>query len=221
MIPITISIPSMNPPSALSKRRRRRAEASLRGQQNRERSARYPEYRCRYTSGRSGMPIDAPARQRVADAYDAHYDVLRFVAAQKFRIPDPDVRPLIHDVFIAYMRHASVIGDDRSWLVAALINACRNYWRDRKPSEPVPDVLADPRALADDVSAKLDVARVLRRLPKRCRAVLWLRYVDGCAPAEIAHRCATSSSAPYGRKLVHQCLRAAREAVANLKAGRT
>ena len=167
------------------------------------------------------MQIDSPARQRVAAAYDAHYDVLRFVAAQKFRIPGPDVRPLIHDVFVAYMRHASVIGDDRSWLVAALMNACRNYWRDRKPSEPMPDPLVDPRVLAEDVSARLDVVRVLRRVPKRCREVLWLRYVDGCAPDEIAFRCATSSSAPYGRKLVHQCLRAAREAVASLETGRT
>lgn len=220
-MPTTTSIASMNPPySALPGGRQRGRVASLRQQQNREGAARYPEFRSRYTSGSSGMPIDSPARQRVADAYDAHYDLLRFVASQKFRIPVPDVRPLIHDVFVAYMRNASVIGDDRGWLVAALINACRNYWRDRKPSEPMPDVLADPRALIDDVSAKLDVARVLRRLPKRCRAVLWLRYVDGCAPAEIAHRCATSLSAPYGRKLVHECLRAAREAVANLEARR-
>jgi RNA polymerase sigma factor (sigma-70 family) len=159
-------------------------------------------------------------RDRIAAAYDAHYDVLRFIASQKFNVPNGDVRPLLHDVFVSYMRHSAIIADDRSWLVTTTKNACRNYWRDHKPTEPIPETLLDPRHLADDVSARVDVARLLRRLPQRCRTVLWLRYVDGVGTEEIAHRCAASDSAGYGRQLVHRCLRAAREALACLKGTR-
>jgi DNA-directed RNA polymerase specialized sigma24 family protein len=74
-------------------------------------------------------------RDRAAAAYNAHYEAMRFIAAQKFGVPQADVRPLIHDVFLAYMRHVAVIGDDRGWLVTATRNACMNYWRDKKPGE--------------------------------------------------------------------------------------
>ncbi|MEK6373217.1 MAG: sigma-70 family RNA polymerase sigma factor [Acidobacteriota bacterium] len=157
-------------------------------------------------------------RDRAAAAYNAHYEVMRFIAAQKFGVPQADVRPLIHDVFLAYMRHVAVIGDDRGWLVMATRNACMNYWRDKKPGEPLPDALVDPQRLADDVAARLDLARVFRRLPKHCRSVLWRRYVDGAEPGEIAVE--LSKKRTYGRQIVHKCLRAAREALASIRRGR-
>jgi RNA polymerase sigma factor (sigma-70 family) len=161
------------------------------------------------------MPV--PARDRVAAAYDAHYETMRFIAAQKFRIPPADVRPLIHDVFLAYMRHVAAIGDDRGWLVTATKNACMNYWRDTKRGEPLPDDLVNPRRLAEDVAARLDVANVFRRLPKHCRGVLWRRYVEGAEPGEIA--IGLSKKRTYGRQIVHRCLRAAREALASIPRG--
>jgi len=159
-----------------------------------------------------------PPRDRAAAAYDAHYEAMRFIAAQKFGVPLADVRPLIHDVFLAYLRHAAVIGDDRGWLVTATKNACMNYWRDKKQSEPLPDVLVDPGTLAGDVDTRLDLARVFRRLPKHCRGVLWRRYVDGADPSEIALE--LSKKRTYGRQIIHRCLRAAREALASIRRGR-
>ena len=153
-------------------------------------------------------------RERVAAAYDAHYDVMRYIAAQRFGVPLPDVRPLIHDVFVRFIRHGATIGDERSWLVAAVSNACRNYWRDRKPEESLSE-MPDTARLADDVmNARVDVLRLLSRVPTRCQRVLWLRYVDGLAPEEIARICAASASVGYGRQLIHRCLRAARAALA-------
>ncbi len=158
-------------------------------------------------------------RERVAAAYDAHYDALRFIAAQRFRVPSADVRPLIHDVFVAYMRHVAGIGDDRGWLITATRHACLKYWRDAKPGSPLPEgVLLDPRALRDDVAIRLDLATVLRRIPKRCREVLFRRYVDGAEPGDIA--AGLSKKPSYGRQIVHRCLRAAREAFASLRRGR-
>ncbi|HEV2721209.1 MAG TPA: sigma-70 family RNA polymerase sigma factor [Thermoanaerobaculia bacterium] len=157
-----------------------------------------------------------PTRERVAAAYDAHYDVLRYIAARRFRVPPTDIRPLIHDVFVAFIRHSAAIGDERSWLVAAVSNACRNYWRDKKPTEALPEI-TDTAQMADDVGARVDVFRLLSRVPTRCRAVLWLRYVDGLSAEEIAGRCASSQSGGYGRQLIHRCLRAVREALAAIR----
>ncbi len=157
------------------------------------------------------------ARERIAAAYDAHYETMRFIAAQKFRVPVADVRPLIHDVFVAYMRHVSTIGDDRAWLVTATRHACMNYWRDAKLGTPISDALLDPHAIGDDIAVRLDLARVLSRLPQRCRAVLWRRYVDGLAPGEIAEELSRKRS--YGRQIIHRCLRAAREALASFGRG--
>jgi RNA polymerase sigma factor (sigma-70 family) len=152
-------------------------------------------------------------RDRVTAAYDAHYDVMRFIASQRFHVPPADIRPLIHDVFVAFIRHSTAIGDDRRWLVAAVSNACRNYWRDQKATEELPDII-DTAQMADDVGARVDVLRLLARIPLRCRDVLWLRYVDGLSPEEIAGRCAASQSGGYGRQLIHRCLRAVRQALA-------
>lgn len=153
-------------------------------------------------------------RDRVAAAYDAHYDVMRYIAAQRFRVPIADVRPLIHDVFVSYIRHEAVIAEDRAWLIKATTNACMNYWRDRKCTEPLPD-MEDTRELAE-VSARIDLLRLLERIPERCRDVLWQRYVEGLSAEEIARACTTkASSGGYGRLLVHRCLRAVREALAD------
>lgn len=174
--------------------------------------------KCGYTHrGHCTCPMAHSARERVAAAYDAHYEALRFIAARRFRVPPADVRALIHDVFVAYIRHVSLIGDDRGWLITATKHACLNYWRDAKPGTPLPDALLDSRALRDDVATRLDLARVLRRVPKDCRTVLWQRYVDGLEPAEIA---ANLSKAPSGgRQIVFRCLRAAREALASFRRG--
>jgi len=163
--------------------------------------------------------MDQSPRERIAAAYDAHYDALRYIAAWKFRVPAADVRSLIHDVFVAYMRHVAAIGDDRGWLITATKHACLKYWRDAKPGSPLPEnALLDTCALRDDVAIRLDLVRVLRRLPTRCREVLWRRYVDGAEPGDIAAALARKPS--YGRQIVHRCLRAAREALASIRRGR-
>jgi RNA polymerase sigma factor (sigma-70 family) len=152
-------------------------------------------------------------RDRVAAAYDDYYDVMRYIAAQRFRVPAADVRPLIHDVFVAFIRHHDSVVDDRAWLIRATANACLNYWRDRKPAEPLCDMI-DSREIVASATARVDVSRLLARVSSRCRTVLWLRYVDGLSPEQIAQRCAQpSSSGHYGRTLVHRCLRSVREQI--------
>jgi RNA polymerase sigma factor (sigma-70 family) len=185
------------PLAALDPSRRVLGEAS-RKQENREDGSRYQV--SRYTSAVPPLGFTTmTAGNRATEAYDRLYETMRFIAARKFNIPHEDVQPLIHDVFIAFLRHEAEIGDDRQWLVTAVCNASRNYLRDRRPTEPLPETLTDPRRLADDIAARLDLAKLLAHLPIRCRRVLWLRYVDGLDPLQIAAHCASSESAGYGR----------------------
>jgi RNA polymerase sigma factor (sigma-70 family) len=158
--------------------------------------------------------IDTGGRNRITDAYEKHYDLLRFIAGQRFKIPVSEIRPLIHDVFVAFMRHERSIGEPRRWLTTAVGNACRNYWRDLKPGAPLPAELLDPRELADDALARLDLALLFAHLSAKCRAVLRLRYMEGLAPPEIAERFATSPG--YVRLKVHRCLEAAKRTLAGL-----
>jgi RNA polymerase sigma factor (sigma-70 family) len=191
-------------------------EASLEKQMNRERANRYEAERSGYTfAGLGAMPpfANIDEQESVAAAYDAHYEVLRFIVLRRYRVPPPDVRPLIHDVFVRYLRHRAQIGDDRLWLAEATRNACRNYWRDRKPAEPLPVEITDSRQLADHVNARVDIARLLARVSPHCRALLRERYVEGREPAEIAERSHIATGTVRVR--LHRCLEAMRAALAS------
>lgn len=206
-----ISASSMDlPPAVPVQARRVVGEASSESEMNRE-----PEFR--YTSGYTssvpeGMPAETQTQESVGATYDAHYDLLRFIATQRFHVPAADVRPIIHDVFVAYLRHRANIGDSRLWLTEAVRNACRNYWRDRKTAEPLPLDVMDARQFVDDVAARVDVARLLSGVPVACRMLLRLRFVEGLDAAEIAARCSIEPG--NARIRVHRCLKAARAALA-------
>jgi RNA polymerase sigma factor (sigma-70 family) len=159
----------------------------------------------------------ANASERAAAAYRAHYDLLRFIATQRFRVPADDVRGIVHDVFIAFLRNEAKIAateqDERSWLVGTTCNTCRYYWRKRGDDNHAPPTLddpIDPVAVADEAERRLLLAGVLRRLPERCRELLIRRYSEGYTPEEIA----AWQSLKHGsaKNLISKCLLAARAA---------
>ena len=197
------------PPSALRGSSRFVGEGPpLRAPRNPQASERY--HASGYTSCRPSPPRQMTPRERVAAAYDQHYDALRYVAERQFRVPSSDSESLIHDVFVRFMHHHASISDDGGWLVTSIRNACLNYWRDRKPTGELPPCLPDVFTHPD---VHVDLVRLLGRITARCRNVLWLRYVDGLTPEEIAQTCAASPSRGYGRQLIHRCLTAARAAL--------
>jgi RNA polymerase sigma factor (sigma-70 family) len=145
---------------------------------------------------------------RATAAYVAHYDLLRSIATRKFGVPEPDVENVVQDVFLAYLRHASRIRDDRSWLVAAVCNGSRAYWRaaarDPRPAEASPPT----RAAAEATASRLDARALLARLPARCRELLRLRFYDGYSSKELAARYRTTVG--YAKVRLHRCMKAAR-----------
>ncbi len=149
-------------------------------------------------------------REEIEAAYDAHYGVLEYVVVQRFGIPDADVRPLIHDVFVSYIRNRPRIRDARAWLLGATFNSARLYWRGRGRQEDFswPLTADGIAAVADDVATRLDVSTVLRRLPRRCRDVLRLRFYEEYSSEELARHFAATVG--YARKMVHRCILNAR-----------
>ncbi len=143
------------------------------------------------------MPNDTNAEQmlcsqRAEAAYLAHYDLLRFVAGRRFKIPADEVCGVIHDVFISFIRHEARIvqsaADERAWLVGAVCNASRYYWRKHRDEELPPgfEEYIDPTSVAEDATTRLLLSNVLRHIPERCRDLLRKRYSEGYSVDEIA-----------------------------------
>ncbi len=156
------------------------------------------------------------------DSIDAiyldHALLLRRVAIRKFNVPPADAEGLVHDVFINYLVGRRVVaGDLRAYLVAAICNACRNYWRSRRSEERVfasDECAAADAAIADDLIEGLElrllIGSILARLGARCRDVLRRYYLDGEETTSIATSIDTTpSNVNY---LMHVCRKRARDA---------
>jgi RNA polymerase sigma-70 factor (sigma-E family) len=67
-----------------------------------------------------------------------------------------------------------------------LVNTYASWWRRHWNGEAPTDVLPDVAQGPDDVASKGDLGTALRRLPKRQRAVIVLRYFDDLTEVETA-----------------------------------
>lgn len=154
---------------------------------------------------------------RVEAAYAANYKLLSFLALRRFRVPEDEVCAVIHDVFVAFIRAADRIGatpeDERAWLVGAVCNASRYYWRKHGRIDALPT--EDHRSLegdhvADNALDRIELASVLRDLPAHCRDLLCRHYGEGYTAGEIAPAYALKPSSTSN--LISKCLFAARAA---------
>jgi RNA polymerase sigma factor (sigma-70 family) len=166
--------------------------------------------------GRSGEPAPPPstAADDVEALYIEHRTLLLFVACRKFRIPDTDAENLIQDVFLSFLQTGTKIDNVRAWLVAAVCNASRHYWRAQSRTESLPEDFnehSDPgtHGLADEFAKKLTLRQALDYLQPRCRQTLWLHYFEGRSAADVARELETTNR--YAEKLIHNCLKRVRE----------
>ena len=85
----------------------------------------------------------------------------------------------------AYVRWDRVAGFDEAWITRVSTNLAIGYWRrNRIDPRPSPDTVAG----VDHLAERIDLARALRRLPKRQREVLALRYLADLTEAQTAER---------------------------------
>lgn len=161
------------------------------------------------------------AADDIEATYIEHQKLLLFVACRKFRIPESDAENLIQDVFLSFMQTGTKIDNVRAWLVAAMCNASRHYWRAQARTESLPDDFnehSDPgsHGLADEFAKKLTLRQALDYLQPRCRETLWLHYFEGRSAADVARELETTNR--YAEKLIHNCLKRVREIYMNITA---
>lgn len=145
-----------------------------------------------------------------------HAALLRRVAMRKFDIPASEADSLVHDVFINYLAGRLQPKDVRAYLISAICNASRNYWRSRRSEsrifseeESAPDDLSTTDAF-ETVSMNLVIGAILAKLGPRCREILQRYYLYGHdTPSIAAAMKTTCSNVNY---LMYSCRKRARAA---------
>src|SRR3954453_14752192 len=164
-------------------------------------------------------PVRSTARepQQASDVetlYHEHRTLLLFIACRKFRIPDCDSENLIQDVFLSYLQTGTTIENVRAWLVAAMCNASRHYWRAQGRTESLPDDFTDrldpsSQGLADMFALQMTIHQALGYLAQKCRDTLDLHYFKGMSAVEVA--VVLDTTPRYAEKLIHNCLQRVRQ----------
>jgi len=153
-----------------------------------------------------------------SDAIESLYlefrTLLLFVGCKKFRVPDTDAENLIQEVFLSYIQNVTPIENVRAWLVAAMCNASRHYWRVQGKTESLPENFeghSDPlsHGLADQMAMRMTLQKALKYLQPRCRETLWLHYFEGRSSSDVARELQTTPR--YAEKLIHNCLKRVRD----------
>jgi RNA polymerase sigma factor (sigma-70 family) len=148
--------------------------------------------------------------------YEENMDVLVAVAVRKFKVPAVDAEALAHDVLLSYLKRKDEIRELHKWLIGAICNASRYYWRQHgRNIEPLDAELAavqpDPASTnnPETLLAHIAAGEALAGLSTRYQQILRLRYYDGLSIREIAEHLGVT--AKYAQKLVIKCLRRAEE----------
>ena len=175
--------------------------------------------------GEVEAPPLPPVAGRTADDVEAlyveHRSLLLYVAGRKFRIPESDSEGLIQEVFLSFLQTPSKIENIRGWLVAAMCNASRAYWRSQGRTEALPEDIGEQKdagaqSLADSFAMRMTVRQALNYLQPRCRETLWLHYFEGRSAPDVAKELETTTR--YAEKLIHNCLKRVREIYAHITA---
>jgi RNA polymerase sigma factor (sigma-70 family) len=165
----------------------------------------------------------APAAPTPADdvetLYIEHRSLLLYVACRKFRIPDSDAENLIQEVFLSFLQTGTKIDNVRAWLVAAMCNASRHYWRASGRTESLPEDFNDhcdpgSQGLAEQYMMRMTIRQALEYLQPRCKETLWLHYFEGRSAGDVARELETTNR--YAEKLIHNCLKRVREIYMNI-----
>jgi RNA polymerase sigma factor (sigma-70 family) len=165
---------------------------------------------------------DRPVRgsaDHVEMLYLEHRNLLLYVGCRKFRVPECDAESLIQEVFLSFLQNSAKVENVRAWLVAAMCNASRHYWRLQGRVDQLPEDFSDrgdPRAqkMTDEFAMKLTMRQTLGYLQPRCRETLFLHYYEGRSASDVAQELETTSR--YAEKLIHNCLKRAREIYLNI-----
>src|SRR3954467_10702969 len=110
-----------------------------------------------------------------------------------YRIPSEDAEDVLQQALLALLYRWERVRDPESWLFGTVKRHCLMYWRtprrriynavDSTLLALLPPPRAPPQERADLIG---DLESLIDRLPRRCRAVLRLRFRLGYEPTEVA-----------------------------------
>jgi RNA polymerase sigma factor (sigma-70 family) len=155
----------------------------------------------------------------IAEMYVQYRTLLLFVAARKFRVPEEECESILQDAFLALLETLALVENPRAWLVAAVCNGSRHYWRTRSRLDEFDaakeeDLFPDAAVLnVERLEGEILVRDILRRLCERERTVLRLHYFEHRTAAELAEHLGTTTG--YAEKLIVKALKRARELFAS------
>jgi len=160
------------------------------------------------------VPPRDPQPEDIGELYVRHRALLMHVGCRKFRIPEPEAEALIQEVFLSFMTTTTKVENIRAWLVAAMCNASRHYWRGQSRTEGLPDDFedqTDPSSseMAEKMARIITMQQALAYLQPRCRETLYLHYYEGQSANDVA--VSLDTTARYAEKLIHNCLKRIRE----------
>lgn len=167
-------------------------------------------------------PMATPRHERretIEGLYDELWPVLVRIGRRKFGVPEEDVEQLVQDTALAFLASRTEIVKPQAWLVAAMCNACRHYWRWRRSREAFEegtvDEVAEPgrETAVREVENEVIARELLGRVPPRDREILRLHYFERLTDREMAIRLRTTRG--YAQKLIYLALRRARAVFGN------
>ena len=154
--------------------------------------------------------------EEIVQVYEANYGLLVSLAVRKFQVPFGDAEGLANDVFVSYLKRRKEIRELHGWLIGAICNASRHYWRkhDRdidQLDDETSSIHVDPVSahVLDWLTARIAAGEALAVLSPRYQHILRLRYYEGYSIPEIAEELGVT--AKYAQKLVMKILRRAEE----------
>jgi RNA polymerase sigma factor (sigma-70 family) len=167
------------------------------------------------------VPSAEPEPDEIGALYTKYWPLLLHIACRKFRIEQGDAEGLVQEVFVSFMTTTTKVENTRAWLVAAMCNASRHFWRASARTESLPenfDDQCDPKSgsIADRFAMEITMRQALDYLQPKCRETLYLHYYEGRSAGDVAIELQTTNR--YAEKLIHNCLKRVREIYLNMTA---
>jgi RNA polymerase sigma-70 factor (ECF subfamily) len=103
------------------------------------------------------------------------------------RLPPPDAEDQVQEVFLLAWKRLGQLSDPAgfgAWLATIARHRGADVYRRRRPTEPLGEAPADPRA--PDVAEARNVLAAIQRLPEAYRETLMMRLCEGMSGPEIA-----------------------------------
>ena len=130
-------------------------------------------------------------------AYEKYADMLYRLALSHLKNQE-DAEDTVQEVFVKYMHHFSIISSEeheRAWLIRTTVHRCYDLLRyNSKRIHEDLDELAE-EIPADENEPKIEIFRILEKLPVKHKTVIVLHYLEGFSVEEISRMLHISASA--------------------------